>query len=138
MSEALISLWKDLNKDFFQSNLKPVAEISWQEISGDEGIGAFGLYRHKSRIIIIDNKFQFDERLFETDEQERLKCECTFRILLHEMVHQSLHEQNSSNPGGHGEPFILEASRVAAILRSMGHTVEEPSLKNSKTWPGLP
>jgi hypothetical protein len=106
--DHLHSMWEDINNRYFGGELKPLA-IGWGGISGPEGIGAHGKFIAASRCIIIDEKFRFDEVAIQNgSEEEERKCEQTYRLLIHEMIHQAVHQRTGAK-GGHGPtwpPFI--------------------------------
>ena len=133
MNERLNSMWAEINKRFFNDELKPLALIDWDEIGGDEGLNAHGFYEKRGRGIYIDDEFEFDEdRVISGDAKEHAKVEASYLILLHEMIHQALHERGDPNFGQHQQPFLDEAVRIAAIMK-----VEPPTLDAVNQWPRL-
>ncbi|MCP4120462.1 MAG: SprT family zinc-dependent metalloprotease [Bacteroidetes bacterium] len=133
MNEVLESLWIKINSDFFDGKLHPLAEIEWVELSGENGIGAHGRYVPQSMCIMIDSRFEPDKiKLRHKDKTEEAKLEVSYRLLVHEMVHQALHEKNAPNPGGHGKSFLEEAHRVSKILE-----VPPPNISECSSWPEL-
>jgi hypothetical protein len=91
---GLRGMWEDIKQRYFGGELEPLAAIDWDEISGDNGIGAHGVFFNKSRCIVIDEKFRFvEEAIRAGDEEENRKVECAYRLLMHEMVHQALHQR---------------------------------------------
>ncbi len=50
--------------------------------------------------------------------------------MIHEMVHQALHQKNSPNPGGHGASFLAEAQRIAQQLGE-----KPPTAEDAHQWP---
>ncbi|MHC2531853.1 hypothetical protein [Bradyrhizobium diazoefficiens] len=131
MNERLESMWREINREFFGDELKPLAEIAFAETSGSGGIGAHGKFFDKSRCIAIDEKFKFDEEAIRGGSAEETnKVELAYRVLMHEMVHQALFERGAEKPGGHGEMFLAEAQRIS---KQMGE--EPPTPENVVRWP---
>jgi len=123
-------MWEEINETYFSGELQPLAAIGWEETSGEDGIGAHGMFVAASRCIIIDQKYRFDaDAIREGDENERAKCEIAYRLMMHEMVHQAVH-QREGKKGGHGAPFLAEAERIS---RLMGE--EPPTAENVLRWP---
>jgi hypothetical protein len=128
MDKHLQSMWVEINQSFFAGELKPLRDIDWGETSGPNGIGAHGRF-FKSRCIVIDEKFRFDEAAIKAgDKKEEGNAECAYRLLVHEMVHQLLDERNS--PQGHGASFLAEVQRIS---KQMGE--EPPTAENATRWP---
>jgi hypothetical protein len=131
MDSHLQSMWTEINQGYFGGELKPLAALDWDEISGENGIGAHGVFFSKSRCIVIDEKFKFDEEAVkEGNEEENRKVDHAYRLLMHEMVHQALHQRKADRPGGHGASFLAEAKRIS---EQMGQ--EAPTADNVKRWP---
>jgi hypothetical protein len=124
-------MWEDINQLYFGGELKPVADIDWGELSGEQGIGAHGVFFDKSRCIAIDEKFRFDEEATKAgSKEEKRKLECAYRLLMHEMVHQALYQRKAPRPGQHGESFLAEAVRISKLLGD-----EPPTEENVHRWP---
>jgi hypothetical protein len=131
MDSQLQKMWEGINQRYFDDELKPLAAVDWDEISGENGIGAHGLFFPKSRCIVIDENFRFDEEAIRAgDEKEKYKAECAYLLLIHEMVHQVLYQRKAPQPGGHGASFLAEAERIS---KQMGQ--ELPTAENVKRWP---
>lgn len=131
MDEDLLSMWSEINKECFSGELQRLAAIDWGEISGSEGIGAHGVFFPVSNCIVIDMKFRFDKEAIRAgDKKERIKLECAYRLLMHEMVHQSLHQKNAARPGRHDKSFLAEAERIS---KQIG--LEAPTAENVHLWP---
>jgi hypothetical protein len=136
MTDILRSMWADINTRYFGGELTPPSDISWQEISGPNGIGAHGVYFDKVNAIAIDQKFRPDLAAVKAkDATEGEKLEIVYRLVLHEMIHQSLHEKHAPSPGGHGASFCSEAERVSKLLAENGIEVVKPTLENVRQWP---
>lgn len=132
MDKLLESMWDELNNRHFEGQLEKLTAIGWGELSGPKGIGAHGKFIPRSKCIIIDEMFKFDpEAMKRKDPQEWGKFDIAQRLLLHEMVHQSLHQKKKPNPGGHGASFLEEAQRIA---QSLGE--KPPTADNVDRWPG--
>jgi hypothetical protein len=100
MDSQLQKMWEGINQRHFDDELKPLAAVDWDEISGENGIGAHGLFFPKSRCIVIDENFRFDEEAIRAgDEKEKYKAECAYLLLIHEMVHQVLYQRKAPQPG---------------------------------------
>jgi hypothetical protein len=124
-------MWEDINRSQFGGELKPLAALDWGELSGENGIGAHGVFFPRSRCIVIDQKFKFDdEAIREGNEEEKRKAEQAYCLLMHEMVHQALYQKRADKPGGHGATFLAEAERIS---KQMGQ--ELPTSDNVKRWP---
>jgi hypothetical protein len=131
MDRRLQEMWEEINQRYFSGELEPLADIDWAETSGDNGIGAHGVFFDKSRCIAIDEKFRFDEEAIKAgDEGESRKVECAYRLLMHEMVHQALYQRKAPQPGGHGASFLAEAERISKQLGQ-----EPPTAANVQRWP---
>lgn len=131
MDKDLLSMWTEINQEYFAGELQPLAAINWEVTSGPEGIDAYGIFVAKSNCIIIDEKFRFDEAAIQAgDKKEEAKAEYAYRLLMHEMVHQALHQKNAPRPGGHGVSFLAEAERIS---KQMG--IEAPTAANVHQWP---
>jgi hypothetical protein len=131
MDKDLLGMWTDINTNYFAGELQPLAAIDWGETSGSEGIGAHGVFFPKSNCIVIDKKFRFDEEAFRAgDKEEAEKVECAYRLLMHEMVHQALHQTKAPQPGRHGASFLAEAERIS---KQTG--LEPPTAENVHPWP---
>lgn len=132
--DLLLSMWTEINAEHFGGTLNPLSEIAWLPLSDeDEGIEAFGIYFAKSNAIAIDERFKPDEAQIRAgDPTEEAKLEVTYRLVVHEMVHQAAHERQLPRPGGHGESFIAVATSVA---RSLG--TEPPTAATAGRWPDL-
>jgi SprT-like family protein len=131
MDKHLQTMWEEINRDHFGEELKPLADIEWDELSGENGIGAHGRFFPKGNCIAIDEKFRFDEKAMKAgDQQELKKIKVAYCLVMHEMVHQLLHQRNDPKSGGHGESFLAEATRIS---KQMG--VEPPTTENVHHWP---
>jgi hypothetical protein len=131
MDKHLHSMWTDINTRYFGGDLQPLAAIDWGEISGPKGIGAHGVFYPKSNCIVIDEKFRFDEAAIKaSDKEEEEKLECAYRLLMHEMVHQALHQKKAPDPGKHDESFLAEAKRISTQAG-----FEPPTAENVHQWP---
>jgi hypothetical protein len=131
MDKHLLSMWTEINKEYFGGELQPLAAIDWEETSGSEGIGAHGVFFFKSNCIVIDKKFRFDEEAIRAgNKEEKGKLECAYRLLMHEMVHQASYQKEAPQPGRHGESFLAEAERIS---KQMG--LEVPTAENVHQWP---
>ena len=110
-------MWRTINDAHFGGQLTPLATIDWAHTSGPEGIGAHGRYYPKSKCIVIDEKFKFaKDAIHSVNKAELSNAEIAYRLLMHEMVHQALHQNKASKPGGHGTAFLKEAQRIAGQL----------------------
>jgi hypothetical protein len=86
-------------------------------VSGDDAIDAFGAYFPRSKGIVIDERFRPDKDAIRAgDKIEEAKLEVAYRLMIHEMIHQALYQQNAPKPGGHGSSFVDEARRIADQL----------------------
>jgi hypothetical protein len=131
MDRHLQTMWDEINQRHFGGELEPLADIDWAETSGENGIGAHGVFFEKSKAIAIDEKFRFDEEAVKKgDEKETGKVEHAYRLLMHEMVHQALYQKKASQPGGHGASFLAEAERISQQLGLM-----PPTAQNVQRWP---
>jgi len=132
--DLLLSMWTEINAAHFGGTLKPLAEISWLPLSDEEeGIDAFGIYFPKSNAIAIDERFKPDEtKVRAGDPTEEAKLEVTYRLVVHEMVHQAARQRQLPRPGGHGESFIAVAAPVAVSLGT-----EPPTAATADRWPDL-
>jgi len=131
MDDDLRRMWQEINEDHFAGDLKPLTSIDWAAISGEEGIGALGRFYPKSRCIAIDETFRFNrEAIRAEDKIEEIKLEVAYRLLMHEMIHQALHEKKAPNPGGHGASFLEEARRIAQQLGE-----KTPAEEDARHWP---
>jgi hypothetical protein len=64
------------------ANSSQLATIDWAPISGPEGIGAHGRYFHRSKCIVIDEKFKFSKDAIRSgDEAEGAKLSEAMRWL---------------------------------------------------------
>lgn len=134
MDKHLQTMWHEINKAHFDGQLQPLATIDWGKTSGPEGIGAHGKFFQKSKCIVIDEKFNFDEdALHAGDKAEAAKAEVAYRLMMHEMVHQALHQKKAPDPGGHGASFLAEAQRIAQQLGE-----KPPAAEDLHQWPLLP
>jgi hypothetical protein len=132
MDHRLESMWTTINETLFEGKLLPLVSVDWGETSGADGIGAHGKFFPKSRCIVIDEKFKFDEdKIREGNKKEEVKAEVAYRLLIHEMIHQSLHQNDAQLPGQHGEAFLAEAQRIAPLLG-----IEIPTGKVER-WPWI-
>lgn len=131
MDEILLNIWHEHNRRFFDCALEPPREIAWQELSGEQGIGAHGIYLDKVKCIAIDERFRFDPEKTTTDSAEKGKVAIVYGLVLHEMVHQALHQQGEENFGKHGDAFIKEASRIAEIAGGITPKGHEEAVR----WP---
>lgn len=133
MPELLNSMWIDINERFFNNDLKPLSLIDWDELRGEEGIGAHGFYEKNGRGIFIDDEFKFDAELVRAgDKKETAKMDGAYLVLMHEMIHQAIHERGDPNFGKHHQSFLDEAVRIAAIME-----VDPPTLAEVTQWPRL-
>ena len=131
MDDLLLDMWTKINKEAFGGGLEQLAALSFETLSGQDGIGAHGRYVPQSRCMMIDARFEPDStKANNGNKLELAKCYVTYLLLVHEMVHQSLHLKNAKQPGGHGDEFIVEASRVAEVLR-LGAADKD----NAARWP---
>lgn len=111
MDRRLQGMWEDINQRNFSGELESPGDIDWGEISGDNGISAHGVFFDKARAIAIDERFKFDEEATKAgDQEETRKAECAYRLLMHEMIHQVLHQRKAPQPGGHGSSFWQKRS----------------------------
>ena len=131
--QVLMDMWVSNNERFFGGKLKPPLEITWQELSGENGMGCHGVYFDKSNCIAIDEKFKFDPAMVELVEDEARKANIADCLVLHEMIHQAMHQNGEPKFGKHGEAFIREASRVALIAGGTAPTSRE----EAERWPLL-
>jgi hypothetical protein len=123
--------WAEINDRHFSGELEPLAAVDWGEISGNQGIGAHGVFFPQSRCIVIDEKFRFVDKLVRAgNEAETCKVEWAYRLLMHEMVHQALFQRNAPKPGKHAEAFLAEAIRISKQLGE-----EPPIAANVHRWP---
>lgn len=130
MDHHLECMWKTINDTLFGGKLLPLTTIDWGDTSGAGGIGAHGKFFPESRCIVIDEKVKFDEaKIREKDRVELAKAEVAYRLLIHEIIHQSLHQNGALLPGQHGEAFLAEAQRIAPLLG-----IEIPTDKVDR-WP---
>lgn len=135
MSDALLlSMWTNINEEHFGGALKPLAEIGWLPLSdAEEGIDAFGIYFPRSNAIAIDERFRPDEgKASSGDATELAKIEVTYRLVVHEMIHQAAHQQQLPWPGSHGDSFIAVATPVAISLKTA-----PPTAATADRWPDL-
>ena len=133
MNDDLQSMWNEINAEHFGGELNPVAEIDWAPISGEDGLDAFGAYFPYSNCIVIDERFKFDADMIRAgDEKETARLEVAFRLVLHEMIHQSLYQKMAPKPGGHSQSFVEEATRIAEKL-----DIQPPTEKDAFCWPDL-
>lgn len=131
MDKHLHGMWLDINEHYFDNQLIPLADIDYGELSGPDGIGAHGIYIGNGNCIIIDQLFKFDEEAVRKDvELEKNKLEIVYRLVLHEMLHQAVHQNAGRIIGGHGQEFLEEARRVAKLLAQ-----PEPTEENVARWP---
>jgi hypothetical protein len=133
MPERLNSMWEDINTRYFAGELEPLSCIFWDKLTADEGIGAHGFYEWRGRGIVIDDEFKFDDALVAAgDEKENAKMEAAYRLVLHEMIHQALHERGDPRFGKHEKPFLDEAIRIAEIMG-----MPPPALADVRQWPWI-
>jgi hypothetical protein len=62
-------------------------------------------------------------------------------IVLHEMIHQAMHEIHGKPHAGHAAAFIAECNRVAGALAEQGFAVsrlEPRDYAGANTWPMPP
>jgi hypothetical protein len=135
MDKDLHGMWTDINRNFFAGELQPLAAIDWGEISGPASMEAYGRFIPKAKCIIIDEQFRFDKEAIRTGEKEEAekeknKVECAYRLLMHEMVHQALHQKEAAQPGQHGASFLAEADRISKLAG-----MECPTAENVDRWP---
>jgi hypothetical protein len=134
MDTELNALWSTFNTQVFGGELRPLSGIDYGVTSGEDGIGAHGVYFDKANAIVIDEKFRYDRaKVVAGDVIEGAKCEVVMMLLVHEMVHQALHQRQASKPGKHDEAFMAEAARISPLIR-----VEAPSSKReAEGWPQI-
>lgn len=134
MDEHLKSMWEDINERYFGGELEELWAIDWGPISGPGTMEAFGRYIPQSKCMIIADRFQFDAAKIQAgDEKEEAKLEVAYGLMVHEMIHQALHQKQASSPGQHQDAFIAEATRIAERLK-----VSAPIDKaNSAQWPDI-
>ena len=117
MDRDLLDIWQTINKDCFGGRLRVVTDIDWHQLSGEDNLDAFGIYIPQVGSIAIDERFKFDKaRCAARDEVELAKVEVAYRIVMHEMIHQALHQKEVDGFGGHGTEFVDEAAPIAAKL----------------------
>jgi hypothetical protein len=134
MDEHLKSMWEDINKMFFDGKLKELLAIDWGAISGEGTMEAFGRYFQKSKCMIIADRFQFDAaRVGAGDEKEGAKAEVAYRLMIHEMIHQALHQRRAPSPGKHRDAFIAEATRIAQCRKEQAPINEAEAAR----WPEI-
>lgn len=132
MDRLLFSLWNDINAQCFNKTLMFPNDIDWHPMTGN-GLDAYGIYLAYTRSIGIDVRFKPDLQLASAgDARESAKFEVACRLLIHEMVHQSLWQAGVGGAGGHGTNFITEATRVATILSDAA-----PNQSNAAQWPDV-
>jgi len=113
--------------------LTPVSDIDWLPLTGKEGIEAFGVYFHRANAIGIDERFKFDaDAIRACDPKAEARLETTYRLVLHEMVHQAQYQKSLPRPGSHGPSFVAEATRIAGNLG-----VPPPTEGTAHRWPEL-
>lgn len=134
MDPELSALWSNFNTQAFGGELRPLSGIGYDVTSGEDGIGAHGVYFHKSNAIVIDEKFRYDRaKVLAGDLVEMAKCEVVMMLLVHEMVHQALHQRQALRPGKHDDAFMEEAARISPLIE-----VEGPSSKaEAEGWPDI-
>lgn len=134
MDQHLKGMWEAINQQFFGGELEALWAIDWGPISGPGTMEAFGRYIPQSKCIIIADRFQFDaDKIRSGDKQEAAKAEIAYRLMLHEMIHQSLHQIKAPSPGQHREAFIAEAERIAVLLKVPPPLNEVDAAR----WPGI-
>jgi len=133
MDEDLRRMWQEINEAHFDGQLEPLAAIDWGPISGDHGIDAFGVFFPSSKCIVIAERFRPDRDATPAgEESEKAKVEVAYRLLIHEMIHQALYQQNAPRPGGHGSSFVDEARRIADQLGG-----KQPTEEDACRWPDI-
>lgn len=138
MNDILESMWQEINQIYFNNELQPLADIEWCETGGEHGIGAHGVYFPKSHAIAIDQRFKFEiQKLVVKNAESQVNADFNYRLMLHEMIHQSLHEKGVLDFGKHRSSFVEEAERIAKILKENGIEVDPPTADNAYRWPGL-
>lgn len=131
MDSELCSMWKDINDKCFGGELLPLADIDWGETSGKNGFRAHGFFSPKSRCIAIDQIFRFSaDAIRSGDKTEEANAMIAYGLMMHEMVHQALHQRNVAQPNGHGDAFLEEAQRIAALTGE-----SSPTAENVRSWP---
>lgn len=124
-------MWIELNDRFFDGSLKEIIDVDWHALAGDENHNAYGIYMDKVRCIAIDEQFEFDPAGVEAGiETEIAKKEISYRLVLHEMIHQALHQKGVERFGGHGAEFVEQASSIAPKLG-----IAAPTKKDAHRWP---
>jgi len=127
-------MWVEINKRYFDDQFTALAEIDYLILSGSDGIGAHGMYSGNGKCIIIDTLFKFDgEAVRSGNLEEQFKFDLVYGLMMHEMLHQSVHEKAGRIIGGHGPAFLEEAKRVASLLEEPAPTPE-----NVARWPLQP
>ena len=134
MNADLISMWNDINESHFSGALSPPVDIDWHELTGGEdSLEAFGIFMPRPWMIAIDRRFEFDPDLLKSgDEREMAKLEVVYRLVVHEMVHQSQYQHRLPGAGGHGASFIEVAAPVAD---SIG--ISKPTEEDASRWPDI-
>lgn len=131
MDEDLKRIWDSFNDEFFDSQLNAPNDIDWHSLSGTENLEAFGMYMPRIKSIAIDEQFRFDNvRCDAGDEAELAKAEAACRLVLHEMIHQSLHQRGESRFGKHGAEFVAEATPISLKLG-----IAPPTERDAHRWP---
>lgn len=133
MDRELLKIWHNINDDYFDGRLCTITDIDWHPLSGNNNLNAFGIYLHRVKSIAIDERFKFDKAKCESqDEAELAKVEIVFRLVLHEMIHQWLHQKGIKRFGAHGDDFIAEATMLSEKL-----DIDPPAEHNAYCWPNL-
>lgn len=131
MNNELLAMWIEINDRFFDGNLNEINDIDWHALAGDENLNAFGIYMHKVGCIAIDQQFKFDpEGCKDGNETELAKAEIAYRLVLHEMIHQALHQKGIERFGKHGAEFVEQAIPIAAKLGTA-----QPTEESAYCWP---
>ena len=134
MDPELSALWSNFNMQAFGGQLHPLSGIDYHVTSGADGIGAHGVYFHRSNAIAIDEKFRYDRaKVVARDQIETAKCDVVMMLLVHEMVHQALHQRQALKPGKHDDAFMAEAARISPLIG-----VDAPTSKTEAAgWPNI-
>jgi hypothetical protein len=133
MDNDLKCIWDGINDEFFDCRLNAPSDIDWHLLSGADNLEAFGMYLPWPKSIAIDEQFRFDRgRCDAGDEAEMVKVKIVFCLVLHEMIHQSLHQKGEARFGKHGAEFVAEATPISARLG-----IAPPTELNAHRWPIL-
>lgn len=131
MDGALLAMWRELNYRLFDGSLKEIVDIDWHALAGDDNLNAYGLFMHKVRCIAIDEQFRFDTAGVEAGvASEIAKKEISYLLVVHEMIHQALHEKGVERFGRHGAEFVEMATSITPKLG-----ITAPTEMDAHRWP---